>query len=384
MKQRAGPWVHRRLAAAGLGCLFAVAYPVMPEAAEQSTDIDLLRLQASYDNGPLRVHDTALESHLAQIVKRLADANSEFGALAVSVHVLRESLPCAFVLDSGATYVSTGLIARLGNEAQLAGLIAAQVAAVERHDEQTLHRAMRDRFTAQFIPSVVVITATLGLGAVPLASSAERAEAAHRRELQAASDAVALGWVQRAGYDPRQVPAGLQRVLDALSREQRFGTTEISSADKLAARIESLTRELPTSDDGQSVTTSVTGWWRPAVRRYALDIANDDLSHGRSASLAALLDLVDASDGPSGQTAYLRAQDLQRREPGREHAAEVIAAYEQCIPYADAPPAAFRELAIVYRREGDNARARADFEQYLTRAPTAVDAPIIRGYLEGP
>ena len=382
MRLRAAQQANKGLIAAALACLLAIASPLTTGAAP---DIDVVRLQASYDNGPKRVRDAALEAQLAQIVKRIADANPEFATVPVTVHVLREPLPYAFLLDNGVTYVSTGLIARLANETQLAGLIAAQVAGVVRHDDQTLHRTMRDRFVAQFIPSLVVITATVGMGAIPLGNAANRAEEAQRRKLEAASDAVALGWLKRAGYDPRQVSQGVQRLLDALTREQRFGTTELAKADTLTARVESFTNGLPPDDSngGQLMQASTADWWRPAARRFALEIAYEDLSYGRTTSLSALLDSIEATDSPSGQTAYLRAKDLQSREPGQDHVADVISAYERCTAYKDAPPTAFRELAFIYRSHGDAARARSNFNQYLTRAPAAVDAPIIRGYLEG-
>src|SRR5262245_43752114 len=82
-----------------------------PGAPSASPDIDLVRLQAGYDNGPNRIRDGAGAAHLAQMVKRIADANPEFAALPVEVRVLREPLAYAFVLDNGAAYVSTGLIA---------------------------------------------------------------------------------------------------------------------------------------------------------------------------------------------------------------------------------------------------------------------------------
>jgi hypothetical protein len=382
MQWRAVQQANKGLAAAALACLLTVSSPVTSAAAP---DIDVVRLQASYDNGPKRVRDAALEAHLAQLVKRITDANPDFATLAVTVHVLREPLPYAFLLDNGVTYVSTGLIARLSNETQLAGLIAAQVAGVVRHDDQTLHRTMRDRFVAQFIPSLVVITATVGMGTGALASAANRAEEAQRRKLQAASDAVALGWLERAGYDPREVPQGVQRLLDALTREQRFGTTELAKADTLTARVESFTQGLPPGDSNgaQVGKSSAADWWRPAARRFALEIAYEDLNNGRTTALTALLDSIEATDSPGGQTAFLRAQDLQKREPGQDHVADVIAAYERCIGYRDVPAIAFRELAFIYRSHGDAAQARSNFQQYLTRAPTSVDAPIIRGYLEG-
>jgi hypothetical protein len=368
------------LMAAGVACGLVCS----AVSAAAASEIDIVRLQASYDNGNQRVHDAALEAHLAQIVKRIKDANPELANLTVTVHVLRETLPYAFCLDNGAMYVSTGLIARLANETQLAGLITAQFAGIVRRDDQALHRTLRQRALAEFIPDLLIITATMGAVGGALNKARSTAQEAGQLKLQSASDAAALQWLKQAGYDPREVPRGAQTLLDELTREQRFGGADLSRADKLAARIDSFTKGLPPEDvtSGQG-TTATADWWRPTARQFALDIILDDLNNGRSVALQALLDSLDATDGPGGVTAFLRAQELQRREPGPEHAAEVIAAYERCIAYSDAPFVAFRELGFVYRREVDAARARTNFQRYLTIAPKAPDAPIIRGYLEG-
>jgi hypothetical protein len=381
MRRLAALMAKRALMATGVACTLVCS--VASAAPSSAADIDVVRLQASYDNGNQRVRDAALEAHLAQIVKRISDANPDLAALPVIVHVLREPLPYAFALDNGATYVSTGLIARLSNDTQLAGLIAAPLAAIVRHDDQTLHRTMRERFLASFIPSLVVITATAGLGAVPLASATNKAQEALRVKLQAASDGAALQWLKQAGYDPSEVPRGLQGLLDELTREQRFGNANLNRSDMITARIASFTQGMPTAEatDGQAPAAKAD-WWRRASRQFALDIVVDDLNNGRAVALGALLDSVDAADGPGGVTAFLRAEDLQKREPDHEHAAEVIAAYERCITYSDVPVIAFRELGFLYRHEGDAARARTNFQRYLTGAPKAADAPIIRGYLE--
>ena len=56
--------------------------------------------------------------------------------------------------------------------------------------------------------------------------------------------------------------------------------------------------------------------------------------------------------------------------------------YQSCVAHPDAPVEALRELGFLYRKQGDMPNARQSFAAYLERAPAAVDAPIIRNYME--
>jgi hypothetical protein len=221
------------------------------------------------------------------------------------------------------------------------------------------------------------------MAAFPIGKANNTAYETTRLKLQAATDAAALQWLGQAGYDPREASRGLRLLLDDLTREGRFGGADLNRADTLTSRIDALTKGEPAAGTtGPQAATAPADWFRAAARRFAFDIVLDDLNNGRTVALQALLDGIDAIDGPSGMSGFLRARDLRQREPGHEHAADVIAAYERCVAYPDVPVIAFRELGLVYRREGDADRARINFQRYLTGAPRAVDAPIIRGYLE--
>jgi hypothetical protein len=366
-----------------LALLAALAMQPAVSAGQQAV-IDAARLQAAYDTSTRRVRDTELEAHLAQIVTRLTQANPQMATLPVRVHVLAERLPYAFCLDNGTAYVSTGLIARLGSDAQLAALLAVEVAGVIRADKSVFERAQRGWVLANLLPDVVLETLTAGAANAAIEDAKDRHARALRRRLQMQSDAVAMQWLVRAGYDPQEASHAVLRLLDSLGREQRFGKADLNSTEGLKARLASLESVQPpvvveVSDPPQAAAAE---WWRATARRFALDVAREDVERGDSVALVALLQGIDAIDGPGGETAFFRARDLQRRAPGPAQLAEVQGAYERCVAYPDAPPEAFRELGLVYRRGGDSVRARAAFEQYLQRAPQAADAPIVRGLLE--
>jgi tetratricopeptide (TPR) repeat protein len=61
---------------------------------------------------------------------------------------------------------------------------------------------------------------------------------------------------------------------------------------------------------------------------------------------------------------------------------EALKAYLQAASldaqYADP----HRELGLLYRAQSRSQEARAEFEKYLALKPTAIDAPIIAGYVK--
>jgi hypothetical protein len=343
------------------------------------------RLEASYNSGADFVRDPALDRYLSLVVRRLQDTNPDIGPASIRIHALNSPLPYAFALGNGACYVSTGLIARLDNESQLAAVIAMPVAAIVRHDSDKLSAKDRQHILRSYLPNLLLITVTAGFGAIAVAKADRQAHADVVTQMQAASDAAALQWLANAGYDPSAGPAALRTLRDRLSAEQRSGPNELSDVAALPPRADALdhalselsipqTTPLPVDPAGSFSKLSVYF----AQRQAAADV------DGHAVSVVPILDRLEAGHGVTGVTAFLRAELIRRNSADPASVPVAIDAYERCVAHTDAPPAAFRELAFLYRRAGDAERARQNFTAYLAHSPNASDAPIIRSYLETP
>jgi tetratricopeptide (TPR) repeat protein len=185
----------------------------------------------------------------------------------------------------------------------------------------------------------------------------------------------------------------MTHLLDGLAAEDRSGAPEFSNPVELTARRAALEQALAQSESsptGAPPTPAATpppaatkDPYRLISRRYALQLARIDVD-SHPTGLRPWLDRIDAFDGPSGYTAYLRAEFARRNSGSDTGMLAAIASYEKCVSFSDAPAAAYRELGFLYRQAGDPSRARAALGKYLQQAPTGVDAPIIRTYLEAP
>ena len=184
-------------------------------------------------------------------------------------------------------------------------------------------------------------------------------------------------------------PAGMlrahQRLLETLSAEGRFGLSTLTSKSGLEGRIADIKQALPTDSAATTATeaTPVADALQPIARRFALDLARTDLGNSSSrSSLLPVLDRFEREFGASGESGFLRAELSRFNMKSPEQMPDVISNYQTCVAHADAPAEAFRELGFLYRKQGDASNARQSFTVYLERAPTAVDAPIIRNYME--
>jgi len=369
---------------AAISALFGVLLSGVAAAAPQST-IDDDRLEASYNSGKDLVRDAALDTYLKSIVDKILIANPGAVTTPVRIHALSAALPYAFMLSNGAVYVSTGLIARVRTESELAGVIASEIAPVVRRDGDKSTETARSRAMRHLLPNLLLITATAGLAAPAITSGDRKATKTVDEQLRLESDKVALQWITAAGYEPTEVPKGLQHVLDMLTAEDRFGTTELASKDGLSARISSVTEALPPGATEQTTNAPKNDGLTRFSRYYSLRIAEDDMnSSGSPVTFHAEMDRAEGQFGTDGLTSYLRANFARRNFPDVSQLPEVIKEYEACITHKDAPIVAYRELGFLYRRQGDMDSARRNFKEYLRRSPDAADAPIINGYLQGP
>lgn len=192
------------------------------------------------------VEDPALVGYVNEVGQRVAAASAaERGPVAVHFEVVDDPETVnAFAAPGGNIYVTTGLLAAVDSEAELAGILGHEVGHVANRD---IARGLAARYGMQVLagaalgndPGVVAQIATELAGAGALAS--------HTREQERAADLASLDYMVQTGYDPE----GLLQVFRTLSQERRgdpgllaFLQTHPSPADRLQ-RIEQRILAMP-------------------------------------------------------------------------------------------------------------------------------------------
>jgi predicted Zn-dependent protease len=178
-----------------------VSLPSAPQQTETQTPAqrEHQRILAAYGG---QYVDPKLEANITKTVDRLVAA-SERPDIKYRVTILNSPAVNAFALPSGQLYVTRGLIALANDEAELASVLAHEMAHVIAK-----HAAIREAQARQAAIVSAVVTDVLSdpnLGALALAKS-KLALANFSRAQEFEADGIGVGIAARAGYDPFGAP----------------------------------------------------------------------------------------------------------------------------------------------------------------------------------
>jgi predicted Zn-dependent protease len=297
------------------------------------------------------------------------------------VIVIEDPTLAAFAMPGGRVYVHTGLISRVENEAQLATILARELA----HDPA--------RLPAHSFKGTMPRTALSPTAAVVLGRDLELAATAsiegYGPSAERDADELGLRRLVTAGYDPREAPKLFERLAgDGADR----GPLEIffyGTRPRMGERYEATRTLLGQALAPQAASSGGRG--AEDFERRVLTVVRDnaalDIRAGRFALARRQLDRVLALT-PNDPIAQLSYGDLHRlqsqRVPPAERSTHTQQAVERYRRAAELDPTyaePLRQLGLLYYQEGDVAGARSAFQRYLALRPDAPDAQRVREYL---
>jgi predicted Zn-dependent protease len=326
------------------------------------------------------LHDPQLEAYLKDLSQRVIASDRRATNFSVRVHVFNDRAPAALALDNGAMYVSTGLLARLQNESQLAFAVACELAAAVRKDDQRGDTLKDKRAKHAAIGNALLITLTAGIAAFSVLDHELKAGDKIDAKVREESDRYALELVQRSGFDVNEAPRAFERLLRTQEEEGRL-TAEVSRKSLLQLRLDAIKNGMPTPSPAPAVQSPDV--FAPVAKRFALELALADLSSAAEPKeFQGVLDRYEREFGVDGKSTFLRAEAARRASASDADRLAAAQIYEKSTTFADVPVVAFRELGYLHRRQGELEKARESFAEYLNRAPESADAPIIRSYVE--
>ena len=155
-------------------------------------------------------NDPELQRYVTSIGDLLA-STSERSNVRFTFTVIDSPIVNAFALPGGYVYVTRGLMALAGNEAELAGVIAHEIGHVAaRHQAQ--------RYSHAVLANLGLIGLGLATGSGELMNAASVGAAAvlqsYSREEEFEADELGVRYLSRATYDPAAMSTFLQKLLD--------------------------------------------------------------------------------------------------------------------------------------------------------------------------
>lgn len=348
------------------------------------------RVEEEVSGSNLLIKDPALTSYLGELIGRVG------GPAARDMRIYLARIPefNAMMFPTGFAVVFSGLLLRMRNEAQLAGVVAHESAHFLRKHQIRQWRDMR-RKTDVF--SFVMMGAGLAGGAAGIYAGdlAQLAQLGtilsllkYSRTLEAEADAMGVRLLADAGYDPMAMSETWDQLIGELDlsakyrrkkRDRSFSLFETHPAPESrmadlkisAAEVKQLGRTYDAYHDRYVAALS-------AIRPTLLD---DQVKLNDPGASQYVIDTL-AKDGWNGLLRFHEGEIWRlRNRPGDDLRA--AQGYAAAILYPDAPPEAWRWHGIMLLKQGRTVEARSAFARYLQLAPNAPDAALVRQMMAG-
>jgi predicted Zn-dependent protease len=342
------------------------------------------RVEEEISGSNLLVEDPALTAYLGQIAERTG------GPAARDLRVYLARIPefNAFMAPTGFMVVFSGLLLRMRDEAQLSGVIAHEGGHFLRRHQI---RAWRDTKRKTAALTFLAMGAGVG-GAASGVYAGDLVRLAHlgtilslfsySRELEAEADAMGLRQLAEAGYDPAAMAETWQQLIEetqasAAMRNKRWkrGYSLLATHPAPEERMVDLrasAREVTsprTAERGRdrylaAIAAHRKGWLDDQVK------LNDP-----GASLYLIRNL--AHDGWNGLLRYHEGE-VWRLRGQKGDSALAGQSYAAAVTLPEAPPEAWRAHGQQLLREGRSGEGKAALQRYLSLAPNAPDAAMVR------
>ena len=358
------------------------------DADEKGMWQQMARIEEEIAGSNLVVRDPELASYLQRLIGTVGGP----AARDFRIYLLRVPDFNAMMFPTGMAVVFTGLLLRMRNEAQLAGVIAHEAAHFLRKHQIRQWRDMRrksDIFSILAMGAGVAGGAA-GVGTGELAQLGQLGTILsllrYSRGLEAEADAMGVKLLADNGYDPRAMAETWEQLiaeeeLSARYRRKRrdrdislFGTHPTPEARMADLRLSAAEVMKPgvAYDPRRASYLSAIADIRPTLLDDQVKL-NDP---GASQYIINTL----AQDGWNGLLRFYEGEiwRLRNRADDDLRAAQ---GYAAAVLYPDAPADAWRWHGIMLSKAGKRGESRAALTRYLMMAPNAPDAPFVRQML---
>jgi len=348
------------------------------------------RVEEEIAGSNILIKDPALISYLQQLIGNVG------GPAAKDMRIYLARVPDfnAMMFPSGFAVVFSGLLLRMRNEAQLAGVIAHESGHHLRKHMIRMWRDMRRKSDLLAIGSMVAGVGGAGAG-VYLGDIAQLAQLGtilslfrYNRLMEAEADAMGARLLADRGYPPIEMANTWDQLIgeeerSALYRRKRRdrGYSLFSTHPTAEARMKDLrasASELMVPGRAYDVGRERYLKAIAPIRPMLLDDQVKLNDPGASQYIVETL----AQDGWNGLLRFNEAEIWRLRNRAGDDA-RAAQGYAVAVAYPDAPADAWRWHGLSLVKQGRAAEGRAALSRYLAMKPSAPDAPFIQQMIAG-
>ena len=177
--------------------------------------------------------DPTVNSYVESLGRRIV-AQTPMANLPWQFHVVEDPSINAFAIPGGHVYVHTGLIANADNASELAGVMAHEIShVVARHSTEQISR----QYGLSILAGIALGQNPNELAKLATAIVAQGALARYSRSAEQEADRLGVGFMARAGYNPRGMVTMFQELLEHQQRQpgavEKFFSTHPLTQDRI-------------------------------------------------------------------------------------------------------------------------------------------------------
>jgi len=348
------------------------------------------RVEEEVAGSNLLIEDAQLTAYLGDLIGRVG------GPAARDMRIYLARIPefNAIMFPTGFAVVFSGLLLRMRNEAQLAGVVAHESAHFLRKHQLRQWRDIRRKtdiftFLAMGTGLAYGVTGTYAGDLVRLAQLGTILSVLkYNRTLEAEADAMGVRLLADAGYDPMAMSETWEQLIGELDLSAKYRRKKRDRDFSLFAthpapetRMADLKISAAEVRQPGKTYDAYRARYLAALASIRPTLLDDQVKLNDPGASQYVIDTL-AKDGWNG---LLRFQEgeiwrLRNRSGDDVRAAQ---GYAAAILYPDAPPDAWRWHGIMLLKQGRTVEARSAFARYLQMAPNAPDAALVRQMMAG-
>jgi predicted Zn-dependent protease len=350
------------------------------------------RVEEEISGSNLLVKDPQLTRYLRNLIGNVG------GPAARDMRIYLARIPefNAVMFPTGFSVIFTGLLLRMRNEAQLAGVIAHESAHFLRKHQLRQWRDMRRKSD---IFSFLAMGAGVAGGAAGVYAG-DLVQLAHlgtilsllryNRGLEAEADAMGVRLLAEAGYDPMAMSETWDQLIGELDLSAKYRRKKrdrdfalFSTHPSPEARMVDLKVSAAEVKQQGRPYDAHRGRYLAALAAIRPTLLDDQVKLNDPGASQYVVNTL-ARDGWNGLLRFYEGEIWRlRNSQKREDEARAAQGYAAAILYPDAPPDAWRWHGIMLLKQGRASEARAAFGRYLQLVPNAPDAPLVRQMMAG-
>ena len=326
-----------------------------------------------------RLKDKNLDKYLKDILCNLTEYCQD-------IRVYVQDIPYfnAFMAPNGMMVVWTGLLLRVGNEAQLAAVIGHEAGHyIRRH-------SLKAWLDAKARPDLMAILSIgLAVGGVPgggdIFNISQLLQAGimakHSRDNEREADEIGLDSLIKAGYDPDEAPKIWENILKEMELgENKNPPAFFASHPNPKERIKNLKEQTKKYSDikRNHNKENLKNIISPHTKNW---IKNEIRTNNKIEQTSFIFSNFFDNKEDSHLLKFYQGEiyRLKKEEKNNEKAIEL---YKESIEENDNFPDVYRELGLLLLKEEKKDEARKNLEKYVTLAPNAKDVEIVKSYIK--